>query len=102
MLDGFWGLLLNFVMSLLNFMYMLYRYLLNPYTIVTCGGYSTVVLTNVSIVWALWLRLKGMLCGTCREQKLLTPGLVGSLHMQFLLSNVLPGLFPSLQPPTLI
>ena len=80
---------------------MLHRYLLNPYTIVTCGGYSTVVLTNVSVVWALWMRLKGnKQCHVSAVENKMSPGIAGSLHiMQVLLSNVLPWHSPGLQPP---
>jgi len=35
------------------------RYLLNPYSIVTCGGLSTISITNLAMVWAIWMKLRG-------------------------------------------
>ena len=38
-----------------------FSYLFNPFTIITCGGYSTLLLTNLSIIFAVWMKLRGML-----------------------------------------
>ena len=35
------------------------RYLLNPYSILSCGGYSTISITNLAVVWAIWMKLRG-------------------------------------------
>ncbi len=34
-------------------------YLLNPYSILTCAGFSTVSLSTLAVAWALWMRIKG-------------------------------------------
>ena len=36
-----------------------YSYLLNPYSILTCGGFSTISITNLAMVWAIWMKLRG-------------------------------------------
>ena len=38
---------------------MVCRYLLNPYSIVTCAGFSTITLTNLSVTAALSTKLRG-------------------------------------------
>ena len=48
-------------MCALTYGLLLCRYLLNPYTILTCGGLSTILLVNLAIVWSLWMRLRGNL-----------------------------------------
>lgn len=34
-------------------------YLLNPYSILTCGSFSSISLTNLAVVMAVWMKLKG-------------------------------------------
>lgn len=34
-------------------------YLLNPYSILTCGGFSTVSLSTLTVAWAIWMKLRG-------------------------------------------
>ena len=48
-----------YYMCALTYGLLLCRYLLNPYTILTCGGLSTILLVNLAIVWSLWMRLRG-------------------------------------------
>eukprot|EP00731_Ephydatia_muelleri_P026555 Em0018g655a len=40
-------------------MFVMACYLFNPFTIITCGGYSTLLLTNLSIIFAVWMKLRG-------------------------------------------
>ncbi len=35
------------------------RYLLNPYSIVTCAGFSSSSLTTLTVAWAIWMKLRG-------------------------------------------
>ena len=58
---GHCGITLYFSLSIYTFYISLLSYLFNPFTIATCGGYSTLLLTNLSIVFALWMKLRGVL-----------------------------------------